>query len=354
MRIGAGARVVEVAHPIIQAPMAGVSTPQLAAAVAQAGGIGSIGIGAATLSEAREAIRRTRALTSAPFNVNVFAHAERPGDAAAQSRWATLTRPFFNEHGGDAPSSLSRIYRSFQENEDLLDMLCEERPPIVSFHFGCPSEAAVGRLKAAGAVLLGSATSLSEALALQAARLDGVIAQGFEAGGHRGIFDESGADERLGVDALLLQLVEALDVPVVAAGGLMDGADIARVLAGGAIAAQLGTAFVASTESAAGAHYRERLATAGPNETVMTRLISGRPARGLRTRFTQSLREHEAEAPAYPFAYDAYKRLAALAASKNEASYSALWAGTQAHRSRAMPAGLLMERLVVELGAARG
>lgn len=354
MRIGSGSRFVAFAHPIVQAPMAGVSTPELAAAVAQAGGLGSLGIGASKLSDAREAIRRTRALTQRPFNVNVFAHAERSSDPAAEARWALHVAPFFAAQGGQAPARLSRIYASFQGDEALLDMLCEERPGVVSFHFGCPERQAVERLKASGAVLLATATSLAEASTLLDAGMDALVAQGFEAGGHRGLFDENGPDERLGTRELTVRLTNASDVPVIAAGGLMDGADIARALSWGAVGAQLGTAFVAAHESAAGPHYRARLAEAGPDETVMTRAISGRPARGLKTPFTQGLTAHEARAPVYPNAYDAYKQLAALAGAKGDAAYSALWAGSGAHRSRALSAAALMDRLAGELAAARG
>ncbi len=332
--------------------MAGVATPELAAAVSNAGALGSLGIGASDVEAAEAMIARTATLTDKPFNVNVFAHEEQALDPAAEAAWLARLAPQFERFGIAAPRALRPLYPSFQGHEPLLAMLCATRPAVVSFHFGCPAPQAVRRLKEAGIVLMASATSLDEALKLEAAGMDALVAQGFEAGGHRGTFDGADADADLPLDSLLARIVGAVRVPVVAAGGLMDGADIARVLAAGAAAAQLGTAFVGCPESAAGAFYRARLSRAVPGETRMTRAISGRRARGLVTPLIEALHPFEEQAPAYPYPYDAARQLAAAAAGKGDHSLSAMWAGAQAHRARALPAADLVARLAAELAAA--
>ena len=221
----------------------------------------------------------------------------------------------------------------------MLALLLAERPKVVSFHFGVPSRERIEALKDAGIVLLGSATSIADARALVAAGIDAVIAQGYEAGGHRGVFDPDADDDRLGTFALTRLLVRAIDRPVIAAGGLMDGAGIAAALRLGASAAQLGTAFVACDESEADAGYRAALKSDATNHTVMTRAFSGRPARSLANRFTALGRSvAPRDVPDYPVAYDAAKALHAAGKAKGEFGYGAQWAGQGAPLSRAMPA----------------
>lgn len=339
--------------PLVQAPMAGVSTPALAAAVCEAGALGSLGLGAMSVEEARNAIEQTREGTRRPFNVNVFTHRSQPLDEPAESAWLDRLRPFFARFDAQAPERLAEIYKSFNEDDAMLGMLCALRPAVVSFHFGLPSPDAVSRLKTSGAFLMGSATSVREAKALEERGMDAVVAQGFDAGGHRGVFDGEDRDEELALDTLLPRILDAIDIPVIAAGGLMGGADIARTLRAGASAAQLGTAFVGCPESAAGLHYRRRLADAGSDDTRMTRALSGRRARGLTTPLIEALSPHEHEAPAYPYSYDAAKRLAAAALARGDPDFGAFWAGTQAHLARALPAGELVGLLAQELASAR-
>ncbi len=315
------------ASPIVQAPMAGVSTPALAAAVSNAGALGSLGLGAASAAAARNMIRETKALSARPFNVNLFCHAKGPRDAAREAAWLDRLAPEFARFGAKPPESLGEIYRSFRDDDAMLAMLLEEKPAVVSVHFGLPQPQKIAALKGAGALLVASATCLEEALAAQAAGADAVVAQGIEAGGHRGVFDENAPDEGLGVLPLTRLLARALDIPVVAAGGIMDGAGIAAALALGAEAAQLGTAFVACPESAADAAYRAAL-LAGPRRTRLTRVISGRPARCLENAFTmlgEAVRPDES--PAYPMAYDAGKALNAAAKAAGETGFGAQWAG---------------------------
>lgn len=239
----------------------------------------------------------------------------------------------------------------------MLAALVDTAPPVVSFHFGVPTPDRVTALRAMGAVLLATATSLAEGRAAEAAGMDAVVAQGYEAGGHRGVFDPAAPDERLGTLALTRLLVRRLAVPVIAAGGIMDGAGIAAVLRLGAVAAQLGTAFVACPESGASAAYRAALLAGDAVHTVMTAGISGRPARCLANRFTALAEAFSARTPPlippdYLIAYDAGKALHAAAAGRGEHGYGAQWAGQGGALARVLPASELIATLARELRAA--
>jgi nitronate monooxygenase len=232
----------------------------------------------------------------------------------------------------------------------MLAALLADKPRIVSFHFGLPPAERVQALREAGIVLLASATSVAEGRALVNAGVHAVVAQGYEAGGHRGVFDPDADDDCLGTMALTRLLVRQLDVPVIAAGGIMDGAGIAAALRLGAGAAQLGTAFIACPESIADAGFRAALASDAANHTVMTRAISGRPARCLRNRFTVlGANVSPQQIPAYPVAYDAGKALNAAAKAAHEAGYGAHWAGQGAPLARTLPAAELVAALAAEL-----
>lgn len=341
--------------PLIQAPMAGVSSPEMAAAVSDAGALGAIAVGAGDAAAACAMIRAVRARTAGPFAVNLFCHAPAAADPAQEAAWIERFRPLFAAHGAEPPARLREIYRSFVVDDAMLAMLLEERPAVVSFHFGLPPAATIAALKAAGIVLLATATSLAEARAIAAAGIDAVVAQGWEAGGHRGTFDPDAPDEMLGTLALVRLITAAIGLPVIAAGGIMDGRGIAAALALGASAAQLGTAFIAADESLADAGYRAALATTGGAHTTMTRMVSGRPARILPNRFAALNGSCEdAAIPAYPIAYDLGKALHAAARAKGEHGYGAHWAGQGAPLVRAMPAADLVRKLAEELALALG
>jgi nitronate monooxygenase len=345
--------LLDIQCPIIQAPMAGISTPALAAAVSNAGGLGSLGIGATNAAGARKMIAEFRALSPRSLNVNVFCHQPAKLDAKIEGAWIDRLRPEFARFGAPPPSQLTEIYRSFVEDDDVLVTLIQEKPKVVSFHFGVPAPERVRALRDAGITLLASATNPEEAQAVADAGVHAVVAQGYEAGGHRGVFDPDAPDSRLGTIALTRLLVRQLDIPVIAAGGIMDGAGIAAVLRLGAAAAQLGTAFVGSLESAADAGYRAALTSGAAHRTVMTAGISGRPARCLANRFTALVAGVCArEIPAYPVAYDAGKALNAAAKAKGEHGYGAQWAGQGAPLARALPAAKLVSTLVEEMQAA--
>ncbi|MGH8202712.1 MAG: NAD(P)H-dependent flavin oxidoreductase [Steroidobacteraceae bacterium] len=338
--------------PIIQAPMAGVSTPELAAVVSNAGALGSIGVGAVDADEARRMIAAFRARSERSLNVNVFCHQPAKANPRLESGWLELLRPHFARYGATPPRELRQIYRSFVEDEAMLAALLAEKPRVVSFHFGLPAAERINALRNANIVLLASATSLTEALAAQKAGVHAIVAQGYEAGGHRGIFDPEAGDDCLGTLALTRMLVRGLRVPVIATGGIMDGAGIAAALRLGAAAAQLGTAFIACPESAADAGFRRALASDSASHTVMTRAISGRAARCLRNRFTDLAAGVSVEQiPAYPIAYDAGKALNAAAKAAGEPGFGAQWAGQGAPLARALPAAELVRVLVAELHA---
>lgn len=340
--------------PIVQAPMAGTSTPGLAAAVCNAGGLGSVAVGAVGPAEAERMIGAVRLATDRPFNVNVFCHRPARRSPVVEAGWVARMAEPFRRFGAEPPASLAEVYASFVGDDAMLAVLVRNRPAVVSFHFGLPPAGSVAALRSAGAILVATVTSLAEAGAAAAAGVDAVVAQGYEAGGHRGVFDPDAADDQLGTLASVRLLVSRQRLPVIAAGGIMDGAGVAAVTAAGAVAAQLGTAFVACPESSAGAGHRAALSSEAAFHTEMTRVISGRPARCLANEFTRWGRGvADVDVPAYPVAYAAGKALHAAAAAAGELGFGAHWAGQGAPLSRAMPAAALVATLADEFNAAR-
>lgn len=342
-------------HPIIQAPMAGVATPSLAAAVSNAGGLGSLGIGASSVAQARQMIEQTRVLTDRPFNVNVFCHAPAIRDAAREHAWLEHLQPLFAEVDAQAPATLDEIYSSFVQDAEILDLLLETRPAVVSFHFGLPSAGQLQALKQAGICTLATATNLHEALQIQQLGFDAIVAQGIEAGGHRGMFEPQAIDEQLSTSVLVRLLVKHIDLPIIAAGGIMDGQGIRAALALGAAAAQLGTAFILCPESAANAGYRANLKSPRAAVTRLTAALSGRPARGIVNRFIEHAERASAVQPAaYPLAYDAAKQLNGAAAKSDNHAFAAHWAGQGAPLARELPAQELMRVLIEEWRESNG
>ena len=327
--------------PLIQAPMAGTSTAELAAAVSNAGALGSIALGAIDAEASRKAIRAARALTERPLNVNLFCHAPVAADPTRDAVWIDSLRPIFSEFGAAPPERLNDIYQSFTDDAKLA-VLVEERPAVVSVHFGLPRPHQIAALKAAGCILIATATTPEEGRAAVAAGFDMVIAQGVEAGGHRGVFDPAD-DPRFATLPLTRLLARDLPVPVIAAGGIMDGAGIAAALALGAAGVQMGTAFAACPESAADAAYRAALSGVEAGRTRVSAAISGRPARGVENAFMR--RSDEAKIAAYPYAYDLGKALNTAARAKGDNGYAPHWAGQGAPLGRALPAAELVATL---------
>lgn len=347
-------RALQIAFPLIQAPMAGVSTPELAAAVSNAGALGSISLGASTPAQAGAMLSRLRQLTAAPVNVNLFCHTPPQRDTERERAWLERFEPLFARYGAPPPPSLTEIYPTFDAASPLLELILHAAPAAVSFHFGLPEQTVIDQLKKQGIVTLASATSVEEARQVAAAGIDFVVAQGFEAGGHRGIFDPEQADAQMSARALVQAILSQCDLPVIAAGGIMDGSDIAYMMKLGAAGVQLGTAFVLCPESAANAAWRAALKSDAAAETEMTAAISGRPARCLSNAFCRYTRDIAREAiPAYPLAYSLGKELAAAAAAQGEHGFGAQWAGQGAKLAREMSATELVKTLMTEYCAAQ-
>ncbi|WP_329609760.1 NAD(P)H-dependent flavin oxidoreductase [Paracoccus benzoatiresistens] len=321
----------QLTHRVVQAPMAGTSTPELAVAVCNAGGLGFVALGALDAQGAGRAIRAVRQGTGRTFGVNLFCHVPARRDARREAGWIDALRPVFHRFGAEPPDGLSEIYPSFRGNDDMLSVLLAERPDIVGCHFGLPAPDQIAALKAAGCKLWATATSVAEGRAIRQAGFDVIVAQGWEAGGHRGIFDPDGPDGRLDHAALVRALLP-VGLPVVAAGAIMDRAAARAAMDAGAAAVQCGTAFLRAPEAATSAPHRAALSG---GQTVMTRAISGRPARCLVNDFSGI---DDAAAADYPLAYDIGKALNAAALARGHTGYGAFWAGTGAAVSVARPA----------------
>lgn len=336
------------AYPIVQAPMAGgVSVPRLAAAVSEAGGLGFLAAGYKTADGMYQEIKQLRGLTDRPFGVNVFV--PQPADHAEPAAVEVYAEQLAGEVSWYG-TELDDPDRGHDDGFDAkLAVLLDDPVPVVSFHFGCPAPDVIESLAAKGTLTLVTATTADEARTVERAGAHAVVVQGVEAGGHQGTHRDDPERDGAGIGllALIAQVREAVALPVVAAGGLMRGSQIAAVLAAGASAAQLGTAFLATAESGAHALHKQALTDPLFVRTGLTRAFSGRPARGLVNRF---VREHGPYAPAaYPQVHHLTSALRAAAAKAGDAQGMALWAG-QGHRlARELPAGRLVEVLVAEL-----
>lgn len=334
-------------HPIFLAPMAGVSTPELAAEVSNQGGLGSLGLGANTPQSAREQILKTQALTENSFQVNFFCHQSTELDLEKAQQWIEYLRPDFEKFGVQPPQELHCIYPSFLDNDDFLNIVLETKPKAVSFHFGIPHPHQIKALKEASILTMVSATNLIEAQAVEAAGIDIIIAQGIEAGGHRGIFNQT-FDAAIKTSDLVQLIVKHCKLRVVAAGGIMTGLQAKHMLGLGATAVQLGTAFVQCQTSNASAEYRKALFT--EPVTQISASLSGRPARGLlnhwHTKIDSPTRPLQ---PEYPYAYDLAKQLNALASKHHDYGFGAFWAGSNVAQIRELGASDLVNQLVVEM-----
>ena len=338
---------LEIKHPIFLAPMAGVTTPQLASEVSNQGGLGALGLGASTVPQAEQQILATLAMTDAPFQVNFFCHQSQQPDEQVVKPWLELLQPEFAKFGAQAPDELNCIYPSFTDHDDYLRMVLETKPKVVSFHFGIPLAHQIRALKQADIITMVTATNLAEAKLIEAAGIDVIIAQGIEAGGHRGIFNEN-LDGALTTKELVQLLVKHCQIPIVAAGGIMHGQQIREFLQLGASAVQMGTAFVQCKSSNANEAYRNALFE--QSVTQITASISGRPARGLMNTWHQNIDTPERpQVPPYPYTYDVAKQLHALASAQGDQSYGAFWAGTNVSQIRELEASDLINQLVVEM-----
>ncbi|HCJ28203.1 MAG TPA: 2-nitropropane dioxygenase [Pseudomonas sp.] len=330
--------------PVIQAPMAGSQNHQLAAAVSMAGGLGSIPAGMLNAESLDAELSAMTALTDQPYNVNFFCHQPPALDPEREQAWLTLLAPFLNEHRID-PASIPGGATRKPFDAAMAEVLERHRPAVVSFHFGLPAPELLQRVLATGAKILSSATTVEEGRWLQAQGVDAVIAQGLEAGGHRGMFLSTDIDGQVGTLALLPQLVAALDVPVIATGGIADVRGVDAVQALGAAGVQVGTAYLLCDESRASPLHRQALQSPAAANTVLTTLFSGRPARGIVNRLIRELGPRPDAVPAFPLASNAIGALRVKTESLGLDHFSPLWAGQNASGCRAVPAAQLTESL---------
>jgi nitronate monooxygenase len=333
-------------HPIILAPMAGACTPQLVAGVSDAGGLGSLGAALMTTDQMRSAIRETRRLTNRAFNVNVQAYEVPPPEPAKIEAMRGRIQGYIRNLGAGTASSAPMPQTA--KLADQIAIALEEKVPIFSWTYGIPDAAALKALKANGTKLIGTATAVEEARQLEAAGVDAIVAQGFEAGGHRGSFAVSFDESMVGTFALVPQIVDAVRIPVIAAGGIMDGRGIAAALMLGAEGVQMGTAFLACPENAIHPLYRQTLISGAGGETTFSRAYSGRPARWIRNRFIDEMNAIDDQIPEYPHQISLAAPLRAAAGEKNSIDFLPMLAGQAYRMSRAMPAGELVQTLVRE------
>lgn len=342
--------------PILLAPMAGPGTPELAIAVSEAGGLGSLPCAMLSAEHIARDLGIIQQRTAKPINVNFFCHAPPTPDAAREAGWKARLTGYYHELGLDPAAPFTAAER--RPFDDAACALIEQfRPKIVSFHFGLPDKRLVDRVKMAGSVVISSATTVEEARWLEQNGCDAIIAQGYEAGGHRGMFLTSDIANQAGSLALIPQVVDAVKVPVIAAGGISDARAIAAAFMLGASAAQVGTAYLQCPEAKVHAGHRAALASAADNATALTNVYSGRPARGIVNRMMREVGPISADAPAFPLAANAGAPLRVKAEASGSVDFTPLWAGQAARLGRAMPAGeatrMLMKDAAQLLAAAQ-
>lgn len=334
--------------PIIQAPMAGVQGSTLAIAVCNAGGLGSLPCAMLSADVIRAELKVIRTQTSGPINVNFFCHITPSPDAAREQGWRAALAPYYAELGID-PTVVTAGPARTPFSAEATNVLGEFSPEVVSFHFGLPSFELMQRLRSWGAMVLASATTVDEALWLEAHGADAIIAQGAEAGGHRGMFLSSDVNTQVGTFALLPQIVDAVRVPVIAAGGIADAKGVAAALALGAQAVQIGTSYLLCPEATTSAVHRAALKSDAARNTVITNIFSGRPARGIVNRAIRELGPMSAIAPEFPLASAALAPLRAKAESLGRGDFTSLWAGQNVSGCREIPAAELTLALAAKL-----
>jgi nitronate monooxygenase len=336
-----------ITHPIIQAPMAGFASPALVSAICNGGGLGSIGTAGFSMAAVREQVAALRRLTNRPFNLNFFVHSPPQTDTDAAARVRASLAPYFEEFGLGPVPEPKEPFPTF--DAERLELLLELRPAVASFHFGLPAPGVIQRIKAAGCVIVSSATTVAEARSLEAGGADAIIAQGFEAGGHRGSFSDSAGAGMVGTMALVPQVVDAVQVPVIAAGGIADGRGLAAAFALGASGVQLGTTFLGCPEATLSPLYRALLRNAADDGTEVTRAFTGRPARAVRNRFVAEMAD--AETLGFPLQASLAAPLWQMPDEGARAEFLPVWAGQAAPLLRELPANQLVEQLVAEAQA---
>lgn len=339
--------------PILQAPMAGATGSAMAVAVGNAGGLAALPCAMLSLEQVRSEIDAFRAACLGPLNLNFFCHQPPAADVERDARWKQALKPYYEEVGADfdAPTPVSNRAPFDEHSCQLVEQLL---PQVVSFHFGLPRADLLQRVKATGAKVLSSATTVEEALWLEAHGCDAIIAMGYEAGGHRGMFLSEDISSQIGTFALVPQVVDALRVPVIAAGGISDHRGLVAALALGASAVQIGTAYLFCPEAKVSPAHRQALDSAPASDTALTNLFTGRPARGINNRIMRELGPMSELAPRFPLAGGALMPLRAISDAKGSSDFSNLWSGQALRLGRAMPAGELTrdiaEKALAQLG----
>ena len=319
--------------PIVQAPMAGANNHRLAAAVCEAGGLGSLPAAMLSPADLHTELQALQRSTQRPYNVNFFCHTPPTPDAQMQAAWQKTLAPYYQAMGL-APNAASNGAARVPFNHAAADVLEVFRPAVVSFHFGLPSPDLLTRVKGWGSLVLSSATTVAEALWLQAHGADAIIAQGLEAGGHRGMFLGEDLSTQIGTFALLPQIVQAVHLPVIAAGGIATPSGVAAAKALGAAAVQIGTAYLCSHEATTSALHRTALQSNAAEHTALTTLFTGRPARGIVNRVMRELGAIHPLVPAFPLATADMAPLRAAAEAQGSSDFTPLWAGQNASGCR--------------------
>jgi nitronate monooxygenase len=336
--------LIKTEFPIVLAPMAGVMDAELVIAAAQGGALGSLPCAMLSAEKAREQVNIIRQRVSAPVNMNFFCHQASDVDPRHEAAWKLKLAPYYKELGLDPAAPINAANRS-PFDAAMCEVIEELKPEVVSFHFGLPDQASLGRIKAAGSIVIASATIVKEAIWLEENGADVIIAQGAEAGGHRGMFLTENIAEQLGTFALVPQVVDAVRVPVIAAGGIADGRGIAAAFALGAAGVQIGSAYLRCPESRVIAPARAALAQARDDSTVITNVMTGRPARGVANRVMREVGPILQDAPAFPHAATGLAPLKAAAEKLGKVDFTNLWAGQAVRLGREMPATELTRAL---------
>jgi nitronate monooxygenase len=337
-------QLLDIELPIIQAPMAGVQLSAMAIAVSEAGGLGSLPCAMLGSEALRKELAAITAQTRKPYNLNFFAHRAPPADDAREAQWREQLSPYYREFGLDIANIAAGPPRH-PFSAEIAQLIAAFKPPVVSFHFGLPSPELLLTVKSWGAKVLSSATTVDEARWLAERGVDAIIAQGVEAGGHRGLFLSDDLTTQVGTFALLPQIVRAVNVPVIAAGGIADRAGVVAAMQWGAAAVQIGTSYLLCNEATTSAVHRAALKSEAAQHTALTNVFTGRPARGIVNRVMREVGAINAAAPEFPLATTAITPLRAKAESQGSGDFSPLWAGQNASGCREISAAVLTREL---------
>jgi nitronate monooxygenase len=341
-------RLAGIELPIIQAPMAGAAFSDMVVAVSEAGGLGSLACALLSVEQARGEVETIRRRTSRPINANFFCHNPPRDDRAREMNWRQRLDAYYTDLQADRGTSIPQSARA-PFDEKMCDLVMEFHPEVVSFHFGLPDKNLLHRIRSTGAKILSSATSVDEARWLEDQGCDAIIAQGFEAGGHRGMFLTADVSTQVGTIALVPQVVDAVKAPVIAAGGIADARGILAAFALGAAAVQMGTAYLQCPEAQISPVYRQALKDTKDNETAITNVFTGRPARSIVNRLIREVGPMSDVAPDFPLAAGALAPLRAKSEMAGSADFSPLWSGQAARLGRELPAPELTKQLAAEV-----